>query len=111
MLENESSIIQDYFSFLKDELIKVLECLSKGDPWQDHMMGYELPEHFDGIDLTNEGITIFMQTYEYTEINMGNSNFNSCLNEICAEYLIENPHNQELVDSLRIKVKEILKIW
>ncbi|TVX94894.1 hypothetical protein [Cohnella terricola] len=109
MLENESSIIQDYFSFLKGELIEVLECLSKGDPWQDHMMGYELPEHSDGVDSTKDGITIFMQTYEYNEINIENSKFYSCLNEICDEYLIENPHTKEIVDSLMIKVKDILK--
>ncbi|MFS0557075.1 hypothetical protein [Brevibacillus sp. 179-C9.3 HS] len=108
MLANETPIIQDYFSFLKGELIEVLKHLSSGDPWQDHMMGYELPDHSDGDDSLQDGIIIFLRTYEYMEIHMDSSKFYSCLVEICNEYLIENSQNKEIVHSLMIKVKEVL---
>ncbi len=35
-------MITRFFSFLKNDLLEVLECLSNREPWQDHMMGYEL---------------------------------------------------------------------
>lgn len=108
MLQNESSIIQDYFSFLKGVLIEVLECLSKGDPWQDHMMGYELPEHSDGIDSNKDQIVLFMQTHEYIEFHLEKSRFYTYLLEVCGEYIFENPHSKEMVDSLMVKIEGIL---
>ncbi|MOA24487.1 hypothetical protein D3C78_1451650 [compost metagenome] len=95
---------------MKGELIEVLEYLSQGEPWQNHMIGFELPEHFDEDDSNKDGIMLFMQTYKYIEINIDNLKFYNCLKEICDEYLIENPGTKEVIHSLMIKAKEILEM-
>lgn len=93
MLIDKQPVIQDFFLFLKSDLLDVLECLSNREPWQDHMMGYELPEHSDEIEF-NEGIMIFMNTASYNEITMDSSDFYSCLEEICLDFVDENPEKK-----------------
>ncbi|MEK4051571.1 MULTISPECIES: hypothetical protein [Bacillus] len=50
MLKDHQPVVQDFFSFLKNDLLEVLECLSNREPWQDHIIGYELPEHSEDIE-------------------------------------------------------------
>ncbi|MEK3941226.1 hypothetical protein ABEO94_04755 [Bacillus pumilus] len=59
MLKDHQPVVQDFFSFLKNDLLEVLECLSNREPWQDHVIGYELPEHSEDIEF-NTGVMIFM---------------------------------------------------
>ncbi|WP_042473890.1 hypothetical protein [Bacillus ndiopicus] len=109
MLIDKQPVIQDFFSFLKSDLLDVLECLSKREPWQDHMMGYELPEHSEEIEF-KEGIMIFMNTATYNEIIMDSSDFYGCLEEICMEFVGENPEQKVQVYLLMDKIKTILNL-
>lgn len=109
MLADKQPVIQDFFSFLKSDLLDVLENLSNGEPWQDHMMGYELPEHSEEIDF-KEGIMIFIDTASYNEIIMNNSDFYGCLKETCMEYIDKNPEQKDQVYLLMDKIKDTLKL-
>lgn len=109
MLKKMQPIVQDFFSFLKNDLVEVLECLSHREPWQDHMMGYELPEHSEDVEFNN-GVMIFMNTASYHEIVMDNLDFYSCLEEICMEYVTETPEQKAQVYLLLDKVKTTLNL-
>lgn len=109
MLIDKQPVIQDFFSFLKSDLLEVLECLSNREPWQDHMMGYELPEHSEEIEF-KEGIMIFMNTTTYNEIVMNSSDFYGCLKETCMEYVGENPQQEDQVHLLMDKIKVVLNL-
>ncbi|MCW6698852.1 hypothetical protein LG401_18070 [Bacillus pumilus] len=76
MLKDHQPVVQDFFSFLKNDLLEVLECLSNREPWQDHIIGYELPEHSEDIEF-NTGVMIFMNTASYHEIIMDTPDFYS----------------------------------
>lgn len=109
MLIEKQPVIQDFFSFLKSDLIKVLESLSKREPWQDHMMGYELPEHSEEIGF-KEGIMIFINTASYNEIIMNSPDFYDCLKETCMEFVQENPHQKHQVHLFMDRIKTVLKL-
>lgn len=109
MLIDKQPVIQDFFSFLKSDLLNVLECLSKREPWQDHMMGYELPEHSEEIEF-KEGIMIFINTASYNEIIMSSSDFYGCLKETCMEFVGENQEQKIQVDVLMDKIKTVLNL-
>ncbi|WP_446936015.1 hypothetical protein [Lysinibacillus fusiformis] len=106
---DKQPVIQDFFSFLKSDLLEVLECLSNREPWQDYMMGYELPEHSEQIEF-EEGIMIFMNTASYNEIIMDNSVFYGCLEEICLEFVAVNPEQKVQVYLLMDKINTILNL-
>lgn len=109
MLIDKQPFIQDFFSFLKSDLLSVLKCLSNGEPWQDHMMGYELPEHSDEVDF-KEGIMIFINTASYNEVIMGSKEFYDCLKETCIEFIRGNPKQEEQVNLLMDKIKCIFNL-
>lgn len=109
MLIDKQPIIQDFFSFLKNDLLDVLECLSNREPWQDHMMGYELPEHSDEIEF-KEGIMIFMNTASYNEIIMDSLDFHDCLEEVCMEFVGDNLDQKDRVYLLMDKTKSVLNL-
>ncbi|MFD3271287.1 hypothetical protein ACE3MS_14305 [Paenibacillus dendritiformis] len=109
MLIDKQPVIQDFFSFLKSDLLDVLECLSNGEPWQDHMMGYELPEHSEEIEF-KEGIMVFINTSSYNEIIMKSTDFYDCLKEICVEFIGENPEQKDQVNLLIDKIKVVLNL-
>lgn len=109
MLIDKQPFIQDFFSFLKSDLLNMLECLSNGEPWQDHMMGYELPVHSEEIDFI-DGIMIFINTASYNEIIMNSLDFYGCLKEICVEFIDENPEKKEQVHLLMDKIKAVLNL-
>ncbi|MGN7941436.1 MULTISPECIES: hypothetical protein [Bacillaceae] len=109
MLKDKQPVIQDFFSFLKSDLLEVLECLSKGEPWQDHMMGYELPEHSEEIEF-KEGVMIFITTSTYNEIIMKNIDFYECLKETCMEFIDESPERKNQVYLLIDKIKVVLNL-
>lgn len=109
MLKDKQPVIQDFFSFLKSDLLEVLQCLSNREPWQDHMMGYELPEHSEEIEF-KEGIMIFMNTATYNEIIMNSSDFYGCLKETCMEFIEENPQQEDQVHLLMDKIKGVLNM-
>ncbi|MBU8711079.1 hypothetical protein KM924_01035 [Brevibacillus parabrevis] len=101
--------MQGFFSFLKSDLLDVPECLSNGEPWQDHMMGYELPEHSEEIEF-KEGIMIFINTSSYNEIIMKNIDFYDCLKETCVEFIRDNPEQKDQVNLHIDKIKVVLNL-
>lgn len=109
MLIEKQPVIQDFFSFLKSDLLDVLECLSNREPWQDHMMGYEFPEHSEETEF-KDGIMIFMNTTTYSEIVMNSSDFFGCLKETCMEFVGEHPQQEDQVHLLMDKIKAILDL-
>ncbi|NPC93894.1 hypothetical protein HOO54_17145 [Bacillus sp. WMMC1349] len=109
MLENKQPFIQDFFSFLKNDLLEVLECLSNEEPWQDHMMGYELPVHSEESEC-KEWIIIFMNSFTYYEITIKSIDFYDCLKETCLEFIEENPEQKKQVDLLIDTIAVVLNL-
>lgn len=105
---DEKVIITDFFGLVENELIDVLQCLSKRESWQTYTTGYEFPEDGDGD--FEDGIMIFMETSNYGEVLLSDSEFFSYLELSCNKYLQDNPQNEEKVLTLLEKIKIALNL-